>query len=213
MTAAAAALLAAAAVTAAVDWWAVAAKVKRLEYVCQPATVLLLAAAALSLDPQSGGQRAWFVAALLLCAAGDVFLMLRRERFVAGLASFLLGHLAYIAGFISAGRPGTAGLVAGLLIVVNALGIAGTRVVAALRAAGDTGLIGPVVVYMLAIAAMTVLATGSGRVAAGIGAVLFLGSDTLIALNRFVRPLGWAPLAIIVTYHLGQAGLVVSLAR
>jgi len=37
-------------------------------------------------------------------------------------------------------------------------------------------------------------------------------SDSLIAENRFVRPLPWAPVAIIVTYHIAQAGLVWSLA-
>jgi uncharacterized membrane protein YhhN len=45
------------------------------------------------------------------------------------------------------------------------------------------------------------------------GAALFFASDTLIAWNRFVRPRPWMPLAIIVTYHVGQAGLVLSLAR
>ena len=46
---------------------------------------------------------------------------------------------------------------------------------------------------------------------AGAGAVLFMGSDALIAWNRFLRPLAWAPWAIIVTYHLAQALLTVSL--
>ena len=213
MTAAAAALLAAAAILAVADWWAVAGDAHRVEYVCKPAAILLLTGAALSIDPSSRSEQAWFVAALLLSAVGDVLLMLPAEQFVPGLASFLLAHAAYIVGFLSTGRPGTAGLVAGLLIVLNTLGIAGTRVVASLRARGENALLAPVIVYMAAIGTMTVLATGSGRAAAGVGAILFLGSDTLIAWNRFVRPLRCAPLAIIVTYHLGQAGLVVSLAR
>jgi uncharacterized membrane protein YhhN len=48
---------------------------------------------------------------------------------------------------------------------------------------------------------------------AGVGAVLFVGSDSMIAWDRFVRPFAWAPLAIMVTYQLGQAGLVASLLR
>src|SRR5205085_1515979 len=55
------------------------------------------------------------------------------------------------------------------------------------------------------------LATGIGLAIAG--AVLFFASDTLIAWNRFVAPRPWMRLAIIVTYHLGQGGLVLSLAR
>ena len=42
-------------------------------------------------------------------------------------------------------------------------------------------------------------------------AVLFMASDALIAWNRFVRRLAWAPVVIMVTYHLGQLGLVTAL--
>ena len=70
----------------------------------------------------------------------------------------------------------------------------------------------PVVAYLLAISAMVALAAASGKPAALAGAVLFYASDGLIAWNRFVRPLPWSPLPIIATYHLGQFGLVLSLA-
>ena len=69
----------------------------------------------------------------------------------------------------------------------------------------------PVVAYMVVISTMVVLATATGVVLAGVGAVLFFVSDYLIARDRFVRPLPWAPPAIMVLYHLGQAGLVLSL--
>jgi uncharacterized membrane protein YhhN len=49
-------------------------------------------------------------------------------------------------------------------------------------------------------------------VVGAVGAVLFYASDALIAWNRFVQPRPWMPLAIIVTYHVGQAALVLSLA-
>jgi uncharacterized membrane protein YhhN len=45
---------------------------------------------------------------------------------------------------------------------------------------------------------------------AAAGALLFMTSDALIGWNRFVRSLAWAPLAIIVTYHVAQMLLVVS---
>jgi uncharacterized membrane protein YhhN len=66
---------------------------------------------------------------------------------------------------------------------------------------------------MLVISAMVSAALATGLALAIVGAALFFTSDTLIAWNRFVRPQPWMPLAIIVTYHAGQAGLVVSLAR
>jgi len=42
-------------------------------------------------------------------------------------------------------------------------------------------------------------------------AILFLGSDALIAFRRFVSPMPWMPVTIMVTYHLAQVGLVLSL--
>jgi uncharacterized membrane protein YhhN len=45
-----------------------------------------------------------------------------------------------------------------------------------------------------------------------IGALLFVASDTLLALDRFVRPFPRAPLAVHATYQTALALLVVSLA-
>ena len=67
--------------------------------------------------------------------------------------------------------------------------------------------------YMVVISAMLATALATGNVVAGLGAALFVASDSMIAWDRFVRPWTWAPLAIMVTYHLGQAGLVASLLR
>ena len=91
-------LLALALAAAFFDWVAVHQEQKALEYVCKPLTLVLLIGCALALDPADEAVRAWFVAALVLCLAGDVFLMLPQDLFVLGLASFLLGHIAYIVG-------------------------------------------------------------------------------------------------------------------
>jgi hypothetical protein len=40
-----------------------------------------------------------------------------------------------------------------------------------------------------------------------------MASDALIAETRFVGPRKWAPVVIMVTYHLGQAGLTLSLVQ
>ena len=68
-----------------------------------------------------------------------------------------------------------------------------------------------VAAYMAVISAMLATALATGNVLAAAGAVLFVASDSMIAWDRFVRPFAWAPVAIMVTYHLGQAGLVASL--
>ncbi len=69
----------------------------------------------------------------------------------------------------------------------------------------------PVVAYMLVISTMLTLALTTDSVLAWLGALAFYASDLLIADSRFVRERAWAPVAIMVLYHLGQAGLTVSL--
>ena len=209
MTAGAWTLLVVAAVLAVGDWLAVA-RDKRLEYVCKPGALAALIGVALTLDPAHGDVRAWFVAALVLSLAGDVFLMLPSDRFVAGLASFLLAHVAYVIGLTRHGGSSGALLVAAIPVVAVA-GLLGARFLRAARTGGHQELVGPLVAYMAVIAAMVTCAVASGNVLGAAGAVLFMASDGLIAETRFVGARNWAPVVIMVTYHLGQAGLTLSL--
>ena len=193
------------------DWVAVARGNKTLEYVCKPAVMIALVGVALTLDPTHADRRDWVIFALVLSMAGDVFLMLPRDLFVAGLASFLLAHLAYVVGFrVHGGSAAAWALAAAGVLAVDV--VLARPVLSAVRRR-HRELFVPVVVYVVVISTMVsaALATGIGLAIAG--AVLFFASDTLIAWNRFVAPRPWMPLAIIVTYHLGQAGLVLSLAR
>ncbi|HEX6312436.1 MAG TPA: lysoplasmalogenase [Acidimicrobiia bacterium] len=211
MTATAWAFLIAAAALAAADWVAVGRGDRRLEYVCKPGALVLLIGTALALDPAHGDVRAWFVVALALSLSGDVFLMLPSDRFVPGLASFLLAHVAYVVGLNLHG--GSAGALALAAIPVAAVaGVLATRIVSAISTGGHRALLGPVVAYMIVISAMVTSAVASVNAWAIVGATLFFVSDALIAETRFVRPVtrGFR-VAIMVTYHLGQAGLVLSL--
>ncbi|HKA93281.1 MAG TPA: lysoplasmalogenase [Acidimicrobiia bacterium] len=210
MTAGAWTLLVVAAVLAVGDWLAVARGNKRLEYVCKPGALVALIGVALALDPAHGDVRAWFVLALALSLAGDVFLMLPSDRFVAGLAAFLLAHVAYVIGLTRHGGSAGALVVAAVPVVIVA-GLLGARFLRAARAEGHDELVGPLVAYMAVIAAMVTCALASGNVLAAVGAALFMASDALIAETRFVGPRPGAPVAIMVLYHLGQAGLTLSL--
>jgi len=78
-------------------------------YAFKPLATLLILALAFSLSP-ARPEYQWAVAAgLMFSTAGDVFLMLPRDRFVAGLASFLVAHLCYVwafsIGVSFAGKP------------------------------------------------------------------------------------------------------------
>lgn len=207
MTGAAWVFLVAAAVFALGNWIAVARGSRVGVYVCKPATLVLLVAVALTLDPVHSDVRAWFVVALLLSLAGDVFLMLPRDAFVAGLASFLLAHVAYAIGL----NLHTEGVWLLAIPVFVATAYLGRRLVDGIVASGAPEMVGPVVAYVLVISVMGASAIASGSWVAAAGALLFITSDALIGENRFVAPQPWAPVTIMVTYHLGQALLVLSL--
>ena len=80
-----------------------------------------------------------------------------------------------------------------------------------MRRSDEPQFAGPVLVYILVISAMVASAIGSLIPAAIAGSVLFYVSDALNAWSRFIREYEWGRLAIIVTYHLGQIGLVFAL--
>jgi uncharacterized membrane protein YhhN len=202
--------LVATAVLAVADWIAVAAGRRVLEYVFKPATMVALIGAALTLDPDSSAARVWFVVALACSLAGDVFLMLPNEDlFVFGLGSFLVGHVAYIVGLLVAGISPLA-LALGVVVVAVSIAIlAPTLVVGARRQ--DPRLGGPVLAYVVVISVMVACAIGSVVPAAIAGATLFYLSDLSIGWSRFVRDFRGSRLVIIVTYHVAQVLLVVSL--
>jgi uncharacterized membrane protein YhhN len=192
--------LAAFAVLAVLDWIAVARRWTRVEYVAKPGAMLALLGYAMSGDRASAG----LLAALACSLLGDVFLMLPRDRFIAGLLAFFVAHLIYIATI-----PATAvWRLLWLAIVLAATIPISSRL---LRAVADARLRRAVAVYMLVLAAMTASALASGIASATVGALFFLASDTLLGWNRFVGPVANARVAIMVTYHLGQLGLATAL--
>jgi uncharacterized membrane protein YhhN len=206
-------LLGVAIVAAVADWVAVARSRRDVEYVAKPAATLAFAGMAATLDAAHGDTQIVFVAALLASLAGDVFLMLstsEHDRFVPGLASFLVAQLLFTVGFALHGGDAEAYAIGAVvaLVVVTPLAV---RFVRALLGAGRDALVVPVVAYMSAISAMLVSAIASGNAFAIVGGVAFVVSDSLIAETRFVQPHTWGPVAIMVTYHVALLGLVLSL--
>ncbi len=209
MTALAAVLLVLTGCCVAIDWWAVAGDRRGPELAFKPAALVALIGVALAIEPADTAVRWWFVAALVLCLAGDVFLLFERF-FVPGLVAFLVGHLCYIAGFWVGGLEATTAVVGVLAVAAALVGVA-PGIVRGVRSSDEPGLLVPVMAYMAVISVMVVGAFGSAIAWAILGASLFYASDALIAWGRFVDERSWGRMAVIVTYHLGQVALVLSL--
>jgi uncharacterized membrane protein YhhN len=217
-------LIVLAGVAALADWLAVGTANDRLQYSAKPAVMALLVAAATVIPAAhsvSGGRQGWFVVALSFCLVGDVLLMLPRNLFIPGLVAFLAGHAFFIVGLLQPeSSPSTrpfgfspAGLALSSAVFLVIEILPASIVLRSIVRHGQGALVGPVCLYMGAILAMVVLATNVARPAAAVGAVCFLASDTLLATDRFVRPIRRGTLLVHVTYHIAQVLLVVSLIR
>jgi uncharacterized membrane protein YhhN len=209
MIGAAWAVLVVALVIAALDWASVAATIRWLEYATKPGFMLALIVLAIVVHPVNQLERAAFIIALALALISDVFLMLPRDLFVAGLAAALVEHLAYISGFRARD------LHLGHLLIAAALAFVSVAVIfpainGALRR-DHPNLVAPVIAYLVVFVVMVASAGGTGSLVALAGALLFFYSDAILAWNRFVKPLPLGRVVNIVPYHVGQALLVVSL--
>ena len=212
-------LMGLAAIVTVVDWVSVARPGKRivwLEYVVKPAVPLLLAAAALSANASDSTVQIVAALALLFSCGGDVALMLpdtKGSLFIVGLSSFLVAQVLFAIGFLI--QP-HGSLLVGLVIVV-ALAAWPTSAVVRSVARSDRDLLGPIVVYIAAIVLMAGSAVSLGlhdpsrRIVAIVGALAFVASDMLLAINRFVRPIRSEALVVHVTYHLALFGLTIGM--
>lgn len=154
-----------------------------------PASLLFIAAAALQSHPLPQ-YYGWVLAGLVFCLGGDVCLALpQRPAFVAGLVSFLMGHVMYVVAFAQI-SPLQLWLSPETILVV----IVSTGVFLWLRPHLGR-MTGPVAAYVLIISLMLIGALGvfraGGLRAEGqwlvlIGAGLFYVSDLFVARQRFV---------------------------
>ena len=195
----------------ATDWWAVWHRRTDVERLAKPAALVGLFSVALLAGAGDSTYGRWLLLALVLGLVGDVLLLEDTpSRFVWGLAAFLVGHLAYVASFLAVGldRPPLGWV--GLLVLVAAL-VVGRRILPGAVADGGAGLGVAVAAYMVVIGAMAVTGWATGRPLVGVGASLFVVSDTVLAMGRFVEVRRWGPVVVMVTYHLAQALIVVGL--
>lgn len=194
------------------EWAGVWRGWERARWVTKPGTLLALIAW-FTLVGRWQGPLAWFGAGLVFSLLGDVLLMLEAKYFTAGLAAFLTGHLLYIIGF----SQGEIALTWAALLPAAAVGIfllVYNRVLSRSLARNHLqGMAAPVALYSLVISVMWLMAlstllrpqwSGAPSTLAAVGATLFVTSDSVLAFNKFVRPLPLGDLAVMVTYHLGQ---------
>ncbi len=160
----------------------------------------------------------WWVVAGIVCGAMGDYSLSSAERtwFMAGLGSFLVGHVAYSIAFAKDLRLTAA---RGVLIVAVLLGMALLVAATCFRVVrqGEAGLALPIIVYVSIMSVMMTIAvlhrSSTWFIAAG--AVIFVISDAHIAINYMLLEHSRLGLAIsgYATYYAAQYFLVAGAAH
>jgi uncharacterized membrane protein YhhN len=138
------------------------------------------------------------IGSLLFCGLGDILLALSfQHQFVFGLSAFLVAHLLFGLYFFRFcfWHKRKLPLIIGVLVIMFA---------AAMVILPDTeALFWPVAAYMLVIAGMAIMAMLAARDNPTLitGVLMFMVSDLLIGINRFVTAVPLQQVAIMLTYY------------
>ena len=181
-------------------------------YIFKPLTTSLIILLALLIQPPvSTLYKPLIVAGLVFSLAGDVFLMLPNDRFLYGLISFLVGHLAYTAAFVSIGGFRSDFLALGIYAMYG-------LIVLYLLWTGLGTLKAPVIVYVVVILGMGWQALAvwranpsAGTLSAAVGAASFVLSDSVLALDRFRGGFSSARAIVLGSYFLAQVLIALSI--
>lgn len=157
------------------------------------------------------------VVALALSAIGDACLAQDGEKaFLAGLASFLLAHIAYVALFWTTGG-GIAEIVSqpSRIVIAITLAAAVGLILSRLWPAIEAAMRPPVALYCVAILAMGIASLSDLGAVVVAGAVLFMASDAILAAGRFLVPhddprQGWMRPLVWTLYYAAQLLLPLS---
>lgn len=183
-----------------------------LKYFFKPfTTILIIILAGLQLPDVSETYRYLIISGLIFSLLGDVFIMLPSDKFLAGLASFLVALVLYTLAFAGDFGPY---FVWGLLIPVVIYAVIFLKVILPYTCTLKI----PVVFYALVLSIFLWQALGRawflGETSAQwalFGALLFVVSDSLLAYDHFVKRFRSAQLLIVCTYWMAQVLIALSI--
>ena len=183
-------------------------------YIFKPLTMVFILLIAVLKTKESFTFYAFAIIAGLVCSmAGDIFLMLPSDQFILGLISFLIAHLFYIAAFTYGRkiRPAPWLLIPFVLYGILIYGILSPYL-------GEMKL--PVAAYIVVILVMGWRAwerwsqtAEKTALLAFLGAILFIISDSVLALNRFREPFEVARALNLSTYFAAQWLIALSISK
>ena len=162
-------------------------------------------------------QFRWVILGLVFSLVGDVCLLYEGywpHFFTFGLGAFLIAHVCYCIAFIQQWNSKTSGLFWLILILVLSYG---TGLFLTLKNHLGPLLI-PVIVYIVLILCMFITAlkrqekvNKSSFLWVVIGALFFIISDSILAIDKFLTPISHSLIPIMTTYAFAQYSIVVGM--
>lgn len=144
-------------------------------------------------------------AALIFSAGGDIALALGEgQYFIIGLGLFLVAHIVYIVTFSRDFKAQKSRIPIAVLLVAYAVAIA------VIMTPSLKEMMLPVYVYMVVITLMGIFAAFRGPKSKLVlyGALSFIVSDSILAINRFMVAVPASDYLIMITYYLAQVLIV-----
>jgi uncharacterized membrane protein YhhN len=164
-------------------------------------TIFIITALAVYGNRRMPRYYATLLVALVACLLGDIFL-LKDDYFVHGLVAFLIGHLLFCYAFVSLG-----GIKFYLTPLIVLLTVSVSFYLYLLPALGSFAV--PVAIYNIVIVLMAwqgvTLFIRNRNLLTGciaIAALMFMLSDSIIAIDKFVMPFAWSSTIILPLYWL-----------
>jgi uncharacterized membrane protein YhhN len=158
-----------------------------------------LSLAVLAFIAVSGSRGKLLFASLLFCAAADIALELAAGRyFVIGLGLFLIAHILFIVTFSRDFKAQKSQIPVILLLIVYA------KMMAFVMTPSLKEMVIPVYIYLTAITLMAIFAAlrASKNDFTLYGAIAFIVSDSILAINKFMMPVPAADYLIMIAYYL-----------
>jgi len=191
---------------------------KPFHYITKPLLVSSLIIFFLKQHPQHETRTKKLVlSALIFSLLGDIFLMFTETNslfFIGGLLAFLTAHVMYILIFLKKRNITKKALTFMVLLLVYAIGLF------YFLKDGLGDLFIPVIIYMFVILMMVTTAflregsvSRNSYILVFLGAVFFITSDSLLALNKFHSPLPLSGIWIMTTYSIAQFFIVLGLKK
>ena len=202
------------------DLFAVYTSNETLRYITKPLLMpLLIASFIFQTKDLASSLKKWIVLALVFSWAGDVLLMFESKNsnfFIFGLVAFLIAHVFYILFYENVIRKEGSNKNYWWFLPVIIYYIALIYILS--PNLGDMKL--PVRIYGIVISYMLIQALQTAMiknaVAAGLmiaGSVLFITSDSLLAINKFHGSFEYVGIAIMLTYGIAQLLITLGAAR